>query len=50
MEFSLGLVAILLICAIIASAFQNETAKQVATGLLRTSIIVILLSVIAISI
>lgn len=49
MEYSLGFAAILLVCAIIASAFQNETAKQVAAGLLRVSIITILLSVVAIS-
>lgn len=40
---------LILICAVVASAFQGETATQVSTGLLRTSIILILISVIALS-
>lgn len=40
---------LILICAVVASAFQGETATQVSAGLLRTSVILILISVIALS-
>lgn len=40
---------LILICAVVASAFQGETATQVSTGLLRVCIISILISVIVLS-